>query len=126
MIRDTRMRKEVGTYDLCPSWPPAHSLLRDGLPDHRVWGMHDPCRTDSTGCGDGIGSALRAGHDQAHEARADSTALASSRFSADALRVAEVIGVLPVLNEIAALEASQRQPPLDMLINRQRLTDQVL
>ena len=68
----------------------------------------------------------RAAPSRVQEARADSTALASSRFSADALRVAEVIGVLPVLNEIAALEASPRQAPLDMLISRQQLTDQVL
>ena len=60
------------------------------------------------------------------EARAESTTLASSRFSADALRVAEVIGVLPVLNEIAALEAGPQEKRLDMLISRQRLTDQVL
>ena len=60
------------------------------------------------------------------EQRVESTALAASRFSSDALRVAEVIGVLPVLNEIAALEATPQPEPLDMLISRQRLTDQVL
>ncbi len=60
------------------------------------------------------------------EARAESTLLASSRFSADTLRVAEAIGVLPVLNEIAALEAAPQQERLNMLISRQRLTDQVL
>src|SRR5512132_37107 len=43
------------------------------------------------------------------EARAESAMLASSRFSADALRVAELIGVLPVLNEIAALEAALKR-----------------
>lgn len=77
-------------------------------------------------CVPGMTKRARAAPSRVQEARADSTALASSRFSADALRVAEVIGVLPVLNEIAALEASQRQPPMDMLINRQRLTAPVL
>lgn len=51
---------------------------------------------------------------------------ASSEFSADALRVAEVIGVLPVLNEIADLEGSPRSDVLEMLVRRQHLTDQVL
>lgn len=57
---------------------------------------------------------------------ANATLMASSRFSADALRVAEVVGVLPVLNQIAALEAAPKSDPVEMLISRQRLTEQIL
>ena len=49
-----------------------------------------------------------------------------SQFSPDALRVAEVMGVLPLLNDIAQLTASPSREPVEMLIRRQRLTDQVL
>ncbi len=85
-----------------------------------------PATESSQRCVPAMTKRARAAPSRVYEARADSTALASSRFSADALRVAEVIGVLPVLNEIAALQASPGQEPLDMLISRQRLTDQVL
>ncbi len=58
--------------------------------------------------------------------RAASSASASSRFSIDALRVADVIGVLPVIEEIARRKDSPGKTDVDMLILRQRLTDQVL
>jgi hypothetical protein len=61
-----------------------------------------------------------------HMAPAAPTPLASSRFSPDALRVAEIIGAISILNEIAELTLSHRQESVEMLIRRQRLTDLVL
>ena len=60
------------------------------------------------------------------EAPAQPTIAASSQFSPDALRVAEVVDALPILNEMAELTLSHRQDSLEMLVRRQRLTDQVL
>ncbi len=51
---------------------------------------------------------------------------ALSRFSADALRVADVVGVVPLLNRIAGLTESARQDNLEMVVQRQRLTERLL
>jgi hypothetical protein len=85
-----------------------------------------PATESSQRCIPAMTKRARAVSAKLHEAPVEATAPASSRFSAEALRVADIIGVMPVLNRIAALEASPRQEPLDMLISRQRLTDQVL
>lgn len=44
----------------------------------------------------------------AHQARADPAATALSQFTADALRLAEVVEIVPVLSGIAELAVSSR------------------
>ena len=51
-----------------------------------------------------------------HMAPAVPTPLASSQFSPDALRVAEIVGAISILNEIAELTLSHRQESVEMLI----------
>jgi hypothetical protein len=58
--------------------------------------------------------------------RIQPTALALIAFSRDALRVADVVGVVATLNELAEESASPHHQPLKMLLSRQRLTEQVL
>ena len=85
-----------------------------------------PATEWSQRCLSAMTKRVRASPAVVHQDHADPTALALSQFSAHALRVVEVVGVLSVLNEIAELAASSRYEPLEMLIRRQRLTDQVL
>ncbi|MBS0170700.1 MAG: hypothetical protein JSR62_10135 [Nitrospira sp.] len=51
---------------------------------------------------------------------------AAATFTNDALRVADIIGVLPVLNELAELDASGPPASVSRLMRRQQLTDRVL
>lgn len=54
------------------------------------------------------------------------TAEALSKFSADALQVAEVAGVVPLLNHIATNTGAARQDPFPAIVSRQRLTELLL
>jgi hypothetical protein len=54
------------------------------------------------------------------------TTEARSRFSPDALQVAEVAGVVPLLNQMARQGESSGQDPLTLLLSRQRLTELLL
>ncbi len=83
--------------------------------------------TESTQrCAPAMTKRARAATASRHQDQAASPAPAQSPFSADARRVADVIGVLPVLDKIASRKASREESRLDILILRQRLTDQVL
>ena len=54
------------------------------------------------------------------------TTEARSRFSSDALQVAEVVGVLPLVNHLASDTGSSRRDPLASVVLRQRLTEILL
>ena len=54
------------------------------------------------------------------------TAEALSRFSADALQVAAVARVVPLLNHIAINNGAVRQDPFPAMVSRQRLTELLL
>lgn len=56
----------------------------------------------------------------------DLSGRAAATFTNDAVRVADIIGVLPILNELAELDMSGRPDPVNRLIRRQQLTDRVL
>jgi hypothetical protein len=51
---------------------------------------------------------------------------AISRFSESTLRVAQVMGVIQLLNELAQLRGSDQHPSLELLQRRQQLTDKIL
>ena len=52
--------------------------------------------------------------------------LARTRFSDEALRLADVMGVVPLLNELTELTAQGKQESVEMLLRRQQLTDRIL
>lgn len=54
------------------------------------------------------------------------TTEARSRFSSDALQVAEVVGVLPLVNHLASDTGSSRRDPLASVVLRQRITEILL
>ncbi len=61
-----------------------------------------------------------------NEASITPTSEARSRFSPDALQVAEVVGVVPLVNHLASHRGSSRQDPLLAITLRQRLTELLL
>ena len=71
-------------------------------------------------------SRMRAASNVPAHTRIQPTTLASITFGPDALRVADIVGVVAALNELAEESASPHQQPPKILLSRQRLTEQVL
>jgi hypothetical protein len=61
-----------------------------------------------------------------HIALPSITPSAASRFSADAIRVAEVIEAVSLLNRLADLQAAGETRTLETVVTRQELTDRIL
>ncbi len=113
-----------GTWLLCMMfWPPMALMGCTTVADSTQQG---PATEQSQRCVPSSAKRARAFSSTFSVPSAPPTAAAAARFSPEALRIAEVVGVLPLLNEISELSASSRQEPLELLIRRQRFTDRIL